>query len=118
MLKGGSTISTSRELEIIEAALDMQRFSMGNTLITFRDKYYEYGVEEDPKERALTIGGYDSAWLADLVAGYLMEKAEENNHFDNTHFVGMYRDDGNLAFKGSLTRLRNSKVGSPVSKPK
>jgi hypothetical protein len=61
------------EQEVIDAALEMQQFSMGNTIITFRDKYYEYGVSDDPMERGLTIGGYDSAWLADMVAGYLLD---------------------------------------------
>ena len=39
-------------------------------------------------ERSLTIGGYDSAWLADLVGGYLLEMAED--HFGMTRFFGMY----------------------------
>ena len=86
------------EQEVIDAALEMQQFSMGNTIITFRDKYYEYGVSEDPMERGLTIGGYDSAWLADMVAGYLLDLAE--NHFEMTTFFGMYRDDGNVVFDG------------------
>ena len=34
---------TEEELDVIEASLEMQLFSMGNTLITFRDEYYEYG---------------------------------------------------------------------------
>ena len=49
------------------------------------------------------IGSYDSAWLADLVTGYLMEKAKEDNHFENTHFFGMYCDGGNLVFTGNYT---------------
>ena len=31
------------ENDVIEAALEMQKFSMANTLIQFREKYYEYG---------------------------------------------------------------------------
>ena len=71
---------------------------MGNTIITFRDKYYEYGVSDDPMEKGLTIGGYDSAWLADMVAGYLLDLAE--SHLEMTTFFGMYRDDGNVVFDG------------------
>jgi len=58
------------EQEVIDAALEMQQFSMGNTIITFCDKYYKYGVSNDPMGIGLTIGGYDSAWLADILAGY------------------------------------------------
>ena len=86
------------ELEMIEAALEMQQFSMKNTLVTFQDKYYEYGVEEDAMDRVLTMGGYDSAWLADLVAGYLMERVDDT--LGGLRFLGMYRDDGNLVFHG------------------
>ena len=57
-------------MEVIDAALKMMKFSMGNALVTFREKYYEYGVEDDLVMRALTIGGYDSAWYADMVARY------------------------------------------------
>ena len=62
---------TEEEKRVITSALEMQQFSMKNTIVCFREKYYEYGVEDDPMERSLTIGGYDSAWLADLVGGYL-----------------------------------------------
>ena len=34
----------------------------------FMDKYYEYRDEENIEEGGLKIGGYKSAWLADLVA--------------------------------------------------
>jgi hypothetical protein len=89
---------TEEEHEVIEAALEMQQFSMKNTIVMFREKYYEYGTIDDAMERALTIGGYDSAWLADLVASYILELAE--NKFEATRFFGMYRDDGNLVFSG------------------
>jgi hypothetical protein len=45
----------------------MIKFGMGNTLLTFVDKYYKYGGDLDVEDRGLTIGGYESAWLADLV---------------------------------------------------
>jgi hypothetical protein len=32
-------------------------------LLTFVEKYYEYGGELDIEDRGLTIGGYESAWL-------------------------------------------------------
>ena len=51
-----------------------------------------------PLERALTIGGYDSAWMADMVAGYILELAKD--HFDLARYFGIYIDDGNVAFEG------------------
>lgn len=47
---------------------------MGNTLITFVDKYYDYGGDIEGEKRGLTIGGYEAAWLADLVAAFILEK--------------------------------------------
>ena len=77
--------------------LDMIRFGMGNTLLTFVDKYYEYGGEVNIEEKGLTIGGYESTWLADLVAAYLLENVTDI--FDPTMFKGIYRDDGLVVFK-------------------
>jgi hypothetical protein len=51
----------------IEECLDMIKFGMSSTLLTIVDKYYEYDGDKDPEEKGPTIGGYESAWLADLV---------------------------------------------------
>ena len=51
-----------------------------------------YGQCDDVLNRTLTIGGYDSAWLADLIASYIFELAAD--HFEETSFFGIYRDDG------------------------
>ena len=55
--------------------LEMLKFSTGNALVKFREKYYEYGVDDDPMNISLTIGGYSSAWNADLIASYLLDLA-------------------------------------------
>jgi hypothetical protein len=45
---------------------------MSNILITtFEDKHFEYDGEKNTDGKDLTIGGYESAWLADLVAAYV-----------------------------------------------
>ena len=72
---------------------------MSNTLLTFKDKYYEYGGSIKPERKGLTIGGYESAWLADLVASFILDKVEEILK-DTTNYAGIYRDDGFIAFKG------------------
>jgi hypothetical protein len=47
---------------------------MGNTIVSFLDKYYEYGVDPDPDKRGLTFGGFEAAFLADLEASYIFNK--------------------------------------------
>jgi len=48
--------------------LNMVKFGMVNTLITFEDQYYEYGGTVEVDYKGLTIGGFESAFFADLVA--------------------------------------------------
>jgi len=93
---------STEDKKLIKAALEMQEFSMGNTLVMFRDKYYEYGVVDDPTKKTLTIGGYDSAWLADMVGSYIFDLAEDQ--FGLLKYLGLYRDDGNIVFD----RVRSS----------
>ena len=79
--------------------LDLIYFGMTNTLIMFQDQYYLYDGDLKPEERGLTIGGYESAWLADLVMSYLLE-ATYDSLYNPMHYFGMYRDDGLAVFKG------------------
>ena len=66
---------------------------MGNELLMFIDKYYEYGGLINTNERGLTIGGYEQAWLTDLVAPYLLDNSEDL--FESTsRYYGIYRHDG------------------------
>ena len=58
--------------EVIESALEILPFSMKNTRMTFRSKYYEHGKEQDRMNRPLVIGRYESACDANLVASYLL----------------------------------------------
>ena len=53
---------------------------------------------EREKKQGLAIGGYKSAFLADLVASYLFEKSSPI--FRPTINHGIYRDDGLVVFKG------------------
>ena len=81
--------------------LDLLRFGMANTFITFRDKYWLYGGEEPVEVKGLTIGGFESAGFADLVAAFLMEQIDEL--FTNSVLYEMYRDDGININEGQLT---------------
>jgi hypothetical protein len=70
---------------------------MGNTIVSFLDKYYKYSVDPDPDRRGLTIGGFESAFLADLKATYIFDKL---NHLlaRHVHFIGTYQDDKIIVF--------------------
>ena len=41
---------------------------------------------------------YESAWLADLVAAFILE--ETKNEFTETKYYGIYRDDGLVILNG------------------
>ena len=97
---------SSENNQKIEKCLEMIGFGMKNTLVSFIDKYYEYGGEMEDEKRGLTIGGYESAWLADLVAAYLLEMTKEK--FDNFVYHGIYRDDGFMVLKGTRTEREMS----------
>lgn len=86
------------DLVLALRCLDMIKFGMSNTLITFGGKYYEYGKTADIEGKGLTIGGYESAWLADLVAAYILERSQQL--FDEAEYDGIYRDDGLVVLKG------------------
>ncbi len=70
----------------IRLCLKLIQFGMNSTLMTFQEKYYEYGGGMEMQDKALTIGGYESAWLADLVAAYVLENTQQ--HFQiMKHFI-------------------------------
>jgi hypothetical protein len=72
---------------------------MGNTIVLFLDKYYEYGVDPDPERQGLTIGGFESAFLADLEASYIFDKLKYiwERH---VRFLGTYHNDEIIVFNG------------------
>ena len=74
---------------------------MANIFIKFEDQYWLYGGDKSVKEKRLTIGGYESAGLADLVAAWILEMTEEL--FDSSIYNGIYRDDGIDITKEEMT---------------
>ena len=92
--------------KLLIPALNMIQFAMCNTLLTFRGKYYEYGSGMKVEEKGLTIGGYGSAFLADIAAAHIMEMAECAKLFESVLFKDIiYRDDGIMCVK----RIWNAK---------
>jgi hypothetical protein len=58
-----------------------------------------YRVDPDPDKRGVTIGGFESAFLADLEASYIFDKSKIiwERH---ARFLGTYCDDKIIVFNG------------------
>ena len=76
----------------VKKCLDLVKFGMNNTFVTFSDQYWIYGGLLPVEEKGLTIGGYESAFFADLVAAYILENSQDI--FEDSLFNKIYRDDG------------------------
>ena len=81
----------------INLCLRLVRFGMSSTLLDFQDKYYEY-IDEGLNTKVLVIGWYESAFLAELVASYLLEVT--NIQFEEVLWRVIYIDYRLLVFKG------------------
>jgi hypothetical protein len=92
------------EMQVIRTCLELLKFSMSNTLIDFDGEYYEYDGDLSLIERGLTIGGFESAYLADLVMAYILEVMEHEDPelFEVVSYMKMYRDDGWTAFNKKM----------------
>ena len=91
-----------KDKETAKLCLRMLRFGMDHTYLQFAGKYYRYtgaGTADDP---GLTIGGFESAWLADLGMSYILKKIP--GMFRNTDMFKIYRDDGIVVFNGKVNR--------------
>lgn len=78
---------------IVDVSLEFIQYGMENQFFQFGPYYYKYGNHLDNGfGSALAIGAFESAWLADLVASYLLEEAEDL--FNGFTYFGIYRDDG------------------------
>ena len=87
---------TSEVKRTMNLCLDLIQFGMSSTLISFKGEYYKYhGGEKE--EQGLAIVKYESAFLADLVASYLIERASPI--FRPTIYHGIYQYDGLVVFK-------------------
>jgi hypothetical protein len=98
---------SERDVDTVNECLELICFGMENTLLTFQDQYYIYDRDQSLDEKGLTIGGRcDSAWLADLVAAYILAEVDEELFSDTTFFFGMYRDDGLVVFNSKKTKTQ------------
>ena len=70
---------------------------MISNLLNLQENYYEYG-EDSLETKGFSIGGYESAFLEDLVDSFLFEVT--NNLFRELMWKRIYRDDELLVLKG------------------
>ena len=85
----------------IKHCLEIIQFGMRYTFLNFQGEYYEYDPSEDPEEKGLSIGAYESAWLADLVIAYVLEKTQAC--LQTQDMLKFYRDDGWAVFNRKLS---------------
>ena len=87
---------TAATKKTINLCLELTRFGTSSTLISFDGEYYEYpGGEKEGK--GLAIGGYESAFLANLVVSYLFDKFKAL--LNMTTYYDIYQYDGLVVFK-------------------
>jgi hypothetical protein len=103
--ENGTKLINHVDREYLSTAIECIKFGMSNTLLDFDGKYYEYDGGKDVDIKGLTIGGYESAFLADLVMAYLLEVLEEEDKefFSEMAYFKVYRDDGMAIIKEKRT---------------
>jgi len=92
----------------LNTCLKLIEFGMWSTLLSFCDKYYQYHGGDKNGERGLAISGFESAFLKDLVANYLLKETIDL-FGEEHHFKGMYCDDSIYVTTGkwNAANLRN-----------
>jgi hypothetical protein len=84
----------------------MIAFRMGNMLLTFVDKYYEYNGKREIQDKRLTIQGYKLAWLANLVATFLLKNCEDL-FIDNVIYYDLTGSTEERRWSGDHERTEN-----------
>jgi len=82
-------ITDENEIEKVNKCLDLIQFGMSTTLIQFCGVYYLYDGDREVEDKGLTIGGYKSAWLADLAMAFLLETMDQRV-LDETKYFCIY----------------------------
>ena len=95
---------SNKKKKKIHWCLDLIQFGMRSKLLNFQDRFFEYKGNGYKNDIGLAIGGYESAFLADLVASFIFEKTE--HLLNDTRYKEIYRDDGLIIFKNTLKYLK------------
>ena len=84
---------------------------MRNTFISFHDKYFDYGESLDTSEHKITIGGYESAQIVDILATFILLQSKDL--FKSTQFHGIYKDDDIAIFN---RKIMTEEIDTQLSK--
>ena len=70
----------------------MIKFRKDSAMLSFCGKHYKRDGKKDIDEKGLNIYWFESVWLADLVAAFLLENSLQN--FADIKYFRIYRDSG------------------------
>jgi hypothetical protein len=85
----------------LNTCLEILKFSMKGNILTFQDKYFEYGSIEKNQDKGVNIGSFEAAFTTDTVIAFLLEKCKEL--FKDGVYGKIYRDDGFKVFNRILS---------------
>ena len=86
------------EKDKLKVGLEMLKLGMSTQIVQFNGTYYKH-VGNDEQDPGLTIGGYESACLSDLLVAFVFEKLNPKLFSNNFILSKMHRDDGLLVTK-------------------
>ena len=66
------------DLDKMDDCLRMIRFGMNNTVLTFQDECHENDGNPNQRERGLTVGACESAWLTDSVGEHTLSQTRDS----------------------------------------
>lgn len=95
----------SDEKKIIETSLKLIEWGMNSALCTFDGKYYEYGRIEDLENKGISIGAYEGAFLADLVANFVYAKTA-HLYKSKVSYMEIFRNDSLQVWKKIMNQLQ------------
>jgi len=85
-----STVEEHKRASISKCP-DILGFNMGNKFVPFQYKFDEYGEYTIPDNRNVTIAGFKSTILSNLLASFLLDK--QSCFFTSTLFHGLFHDN-------------------------
>ena len=79
----------------LKVGLEILKLGMSTQIVQFNGTYYKY-IGNDEQDPSLTIGGYESAFLSDLLVAFVFKVINPKLFVGNFILNEIYRDDGIL----------------------
>ena len=91
----------------LKVSLELLKIGMSTQTVQFNGTYCKcVGSSDDTDDPGLTIGGYELAFLSDLVAAFVFEEISPKLFDDNFLLNKIYRDNGMLVTKEKWDTMR------------